>query len=46
LTANCPPIFSIWFENCRVQAVRAGESEIRLAIEKRIAASFSGTIRK
>jgi len=25
LTANCPPIFSIWFENCLDQAVRAGE---------------------
>jgi len=46
LTANYPPIFSIWFENCRVQAVRPGESEIRLAIETRIAALFRGTIRK
>jgi hypothetical protein len=25
LTANCPPIFNIWFENCHDQAVRAGE---------------------
>ena len=24
-TAHCPPIFSIWFGNCRDQAVRAGE---------------------
>jgi hypothetical protein len=37
LTANCPPIFSIWFGNCRDQAVRAGESGIRLVIETRIA---------
>lgn len=29
LTANCPPIFSIWFENCRDQTVRAGESGIQ-----------------
>ena len=29
LTANCPPIFSIWFGNCRDQAGRAGESGIR-----------------
>jgi hypothetical protein len=38
LTANCLPIFSIWFENCRAQAVRAGESGIRLIFEMRIAA--------
>src|ERR1700674_3336373 len=25
LTANCHPIFSIWFGNCRIQAVSAGE---------------------
>lgn len=37
LTANCPPIFSIWFENCRHQAGPAGESGIRLVIETRIA---------
>ena len=37
LTANCPPISSIWFENCREQAVRDGESGIRLAIETGIA---------
>ena len=36
LTANCPPISSIWFENCREQAVRDGESGIRLVIETRI----------
>src|ERR1700730_5747013 len=27
LTANCLPIFSIWFENCRAQAARAAEIE-------------------
>jgi hypothetical protein len=37
LTANCLPISSIWFENCREQAVPAGESGIRLVIETRIA---------
>jgi hypothetical protein len=37
LIANCPPILSIWFENCRAQNVRAGESEIGLLIERRIA---------
>src|ERR1700674_3906989 len=36
LTVNCLPIFSIWFENCRAQAVRAGESGIRLLIAMRI----------
>jgi hypothetical protein len=41
LTANCLPIFSIWFENCRAQAVPAGESGIRLIFEMRIAAAGS-----
>jgi hypothetical protein len=36
-TANCPPISGIWFENCREQAGRAGESGIRLVIETRTA---------
>jgi hypothetical protein len=36
---NCklPPDFSIWFGSCRDQAVRAGESAERLAIETKIA---------
>jgi len=37
LTANFPPILSIWFENCRAQRVRAGESGIGLLIETSLA---------
>lgn len=36
LTANCPPIFSIWFKHCHDRAVRAREHGVRLAIEMMI----------
>ena len=42
-TANFLPISSIWFENCREQAGRAGESGIGLGIETGIAADAANS---
>jgi hypothetical protein len=33
LNATCPPIFSIWFENCRDQTGRAADYGRRLVIQ-------------
>jgi 23S rRNA pseudouridine1911/1915/1917 synthase len=44
LTANCPPIFSIWSGNCRDPAVR-GESGIGVVIETRIAPEWRAIVR-